>query len=213
MRFKHIAWDFDGTLYDSYPHIIWAMKKAIEKFGYTDREENIARWVHITVPTAYRHYAPLCGVTPEQLAVEYRNLATGYVSDRVQLYPGIPQLLRDIVAAGGKNYLCTNRKASDGKAYFVRDGVAQYFDFYSGPDVKDGLKSKLEPDLVALILTEKGIAPQDLLMVGDRNLDIESAHAAGAMGCFMDLDGYSTPTCNPEYFAANVEELRKVILG
>ena len=29
MRFKNFIWDFDGTLFDTYPHMVAAMQKAL----------------------------------------------------------------------------------------------------------------------------------------------------------------------------------------
>ncbi len=213
MKYKDIAWDFDGTLYNSYPHIARNLRLTMEKFGYTDSEENILQFAHITTGHAYEHYAPLCGVTREEFVQEHHKLAYGPASDLVQPYPGIVELLRDIVAAGGRNHLCTNRKTDSCRLYFERDGIADCFDFYSGPDVAPEANRKPDPDLIKVILDARSIAPASLLMVGDRNLDIEAAHAAGSAGCFIDMDGFSTVTCNPEYQAANIDELRAILLG
>ncbi len=208
LKYRDIAWDFDGTLYNSYPHIIRCLRLAMEQFGYTDSEENIAKWAHITVGHAFEHYAPFCGCRRENLAHWYRKFIAE-TSPLCTPYPGIPELLREIVAAGGRNHLCSNRDAQKCKDYFARDGILDCFTVFSG--MKSGIRSKPAPDLVNGVLNEGKIAPKDLLMVGDRNLDIEAAHAAGAKGCFFDLDGYSTPTSNPEHTALTVAELRKIL--
>ena len=126
-------------------------------------------------------------------------------------YDGIPELLRDIVAAGGRNHLCTNRAAAGCMGYLERDGIDQYFDVFSGATPET--KAKPEPDLIQVILRERDLAPQALLMIGDRNLDVEAAHAAGAAGCIFDPDGFASVTCNPEFLAADISELRKILLG
>ncbi len=209
MTFKEIAWDFDGTLYCSYPRIIRCLRLAMEQFGVTDSEENIARYAHITVGHAWEHYAPLCGCSPQELAQWYRHF-NQEVSDIVVPYQGIPELLRDIVAAGGRNHICSNRSAKGCLDYLERDGLASYFDVFSGasPDVK----TKPAPDLIQVILDARSLLPTALLMVGDRNLDIEAAHAAGAKGCFFDPDGFSTPTCDPEFIASDIGQLRSILL-
>lgn len=33
MRYKHLFWDFDGTLYDSYPQILHAMKQTLRSYS------------------------------------------------------------------------------------------------------------------------------------------------------------------------------------
>ena len=33
--YKHVIWDFDGTLFDTYPIIIQNLDNALREFGYT----------------------------------------------------------------------------------------------------------------------------------------------------------------------------------
>lgn len=208
LKHKEIAWDFDGTLYNSYPHIVRCLRLAMEQFGYTDTEENIAKWAHITVGHAMNHYAPYCGCHAKNLSYWYRKFIAE-TSPLCTPYPGICELLKDIVAAGGRNHICSNRNAQKCRDYLERDGILDCFTVFSG--MEPGIRSKPAPDLVNVVLTSGGISPQSLLMVGDRNLDIEAAHAAGVSGCFFDLDGYSTPTSDPEYRATTVDELRNIL--
>ena len=212
VKYCDIAWDFDGTLYNSYPFIVQCIRQSLEKFGYTDTEENIALYAHVTVGHALEHYAPLCGCEKADLLHWYR-VFSAEISPLTVPYEGIPELLRDITLAGGRNHICSNRSAVRCKEYLDRDGLSQYFDVFSGPDVAPGIVAKPAPDLIRVILDARRIPPEELLMVGDRNLDIEAAHAAGAVGCFIDIDGFATVTCHPEFFAADVAELRKILLG
>ena len=182
----------------------------MEQFGYTDTEENIRRYARVTVDNALRHYAPMCGCTPEQLKYWYRKLVYS-ISDRVQVYPELPQLLREITLAGGRNHICSNRTAACCRAYLERDGLAQYFDVFSGPDVEEGLRFKPEPDLVNVVLKARGIAPSELLMVGDRILDLQAAHAAGSPACFFDPDHFIETPFETEYVAPTAEDLRRII--
>ena len=36
MKFKHFIWDFDGTIFDSYPHTLRCCWDAMEEAGLTD---------------------------------------------------------------------------------------------------------------------------------------------------------------------------------
>lgn len=210
MKFQDIAWDFDGTLYHSYPFIVRCTRLAMEQFGYSDTEENIAKYAHITIGHAFAHYAPMCGCRPENLAYWYRCFARE-TSPLTVPYEGIPELLREIVLAGGRNHICSNRSAERCREYLDRDGLSQYFDVYAG--ARPGITLKPAPDLIQEILDARSLAPEALLMVGDRNLDIEAAHAAGAKGCFFDPDGFAVVTCGPEFQAEDVAQLREILLG
>lgn len=211
MNYTDVGWDFDGTLYHSYPHIINSVRNAIRKFGYDDSEAQIRFYVRQTVGVALHHYAPLCGCEYKSLAYWYHYYEDS-VSDLVTLYPGLRELLRDIVTAGGRNHICSNRKVGGSFAYLERDGILDYFDVISGPDAApEPLALKPEPDLVCFILKQRRIAPEGFLMLGDRSLDLEAAHRAGAHACFFDPDGYGAVHKKAEYEARTPDQLRAIL--
>ncbi len=43
MLFHHLIWDFDGTLFDTYPAVVRAMLLGLADFGITEQEDRIAR--------------------------------------------------------------------------------------------------------------------------------------------------------------------------
>lgn len=210
LRYTEVAWDFDGTLYHSYPHIIRSMRRAMNLFGVDDSPENISSYVRVTASHAMKHYAPLCHVEYDEFRSWYRTIVNR-TSDDVQLYPGIRELLVDIVKAGGRNHLCTNRQKGTGEVYLERDGLMPYFDCLAS--ATPGVEIKPAPGLVQMILDHTGASPDRLIMIGDRPLDHEAAHAAGCVGCFFDPDR-SAPQIPPvEYVADSVEDLRRILLG
>ena len=214
MKYQHIAWDFDGTLYNSYSHIIYCLTEGLRSLGITDSQENITRLAHLSLGDSYAHYSSVSGIPVEELRKAYRKqvIAMG-ISPRIVPYPGIPELLRDIVAAGGRNHICSNRTVAGCRGYLQRDGLEQYFDVFACPDSREGLRAKPEKDMVALILEERNLTPDAMIMVGDRNLDHEAAHAAGVAGVFFDPDGFAVISCSPEYVAENIDALREILLG
>lgn len=213
MKFLHVAWDFDGTLYNSYPHIVYCLSRALETFGVTDSQERIAHYAHITLGHAFRFYAPLCGCSPEEVSAAYREQTKALgLSPHMAPYEGIGELLRDICLAGGKNHLCSNRRLEECRQYLQRDGLEQYFDVLSCIGAREGLKSKPDPDLVSFILEEGKVSPDTMVMVGDRNLDHEAAHQVGVKGVFFDPDGFSEVSCDPEFIAPDISALRAILL-
>lgn len=214
MKYFDVAWDFDGTLYHSYPFIIHCLTEALRTFGVTDAPEKVEALAHVAVSQAIDYYTPLCGCPREDVLAAYRAQVTrAGCSDLAKPYEGIPELLRDIVKAGGRNHICSHRGSKGCKMYLQRDGLDQYFDCFVCPDTPGGLKSKPAPDYILHLLEQRGIAPSELIMVGDRNLDIEAAHAAGSAGCLFDPDGFATVTCNPEFHASDINDLRRILLG
>ena len=212
MKLTDIAWDFDGCLYDSYDHIVSCLLYAVEKFGYSSSDAEIRPYARISAPYALQCFAPRCGCTYEELRYWYQQKAAE-ISDLVVPYPELPQLLRDIVAAGGRNHICSNRRWASSAAYLERDGLLELFDSVVGPDTAPGFPRKPEPGLIVHIQSLHGTEPKKLLMIGDRELDLQAAHGAGSLSCFFDPDGYCRETYETEFTAKTAEDLRKVIFG
>lgn len=213
MKYTDVAWDFDGCLYDSYPQINADMQIILARHGVEASVEEINSYTRVTQGHAIAHYAPLCGLSPEEFGEEYRGYKDSYLSDLCRPYPGIPELLRDIAAAGMKNHICSNRVTEQSRVYLERDGLLPYFGAITGPDKEKGIARKPAPDMVAAVVAQRGISPEKLLMVGDRELDILAAHGAGSHGCFFDPDGCNPQPACVEYIAPDVATLRKIIFG
>ena len=50
MKYRHYFWDFDGTLFDSYPHTLRCCWDVMEENGLTDGwdRESVLRWLLVT---------------------------------------------------------------------------------------------------------------------------------------------------------------------
>ena len=213
MKYTDIGWDFDGALYNSYPHINESFRKVLWRHGCKADLEEINRWNRITQGHSMRHFAPLCDCSFEQLREEIHMEKDGTLGPQCLPYEGIPELLRDIAAAGIRNHICSNKRAPATKQYLDRDGLTPYFDVISGIDPERGIEGKPKPDILNDVLTQRGVDPSRMLMIGDRPLDIEAGHAAGCDGCFFDPDGCNVKPEDAEYQAFTVADLRKIILG
>ena len=211
MKYTDVAWDFDGALYDSYPHINTDLQYVLLRHGLEVSLDEVNAQTRITQGHAFAHFAPLCGCSAEELKREFKERKEGYLSDLCQPYPGIPELLRDLHAAGIQNHICSNKQPCNSKKYLDRDGLTPYFGVISG--VSEGIRRKPEPDMLNVVLKTKGIEPKAMLMIGDRRLDIEAAHNAGCDGCFFDPDRCNEKPADVEYEAYTAEELRKILLG
>lgn len=56
---KHIIWDFDGTLFDTYPGMVYAFKKALEDSGIEAEAEEIHEKMKVSVSNAISYYKEL----------------------------------------------------------------------------------------------------------------------------------------------------------
>lgn len=189
MNYTDIAWDFDGTLADSYPNCIRALREAVESYGYEADEELIRVKMTITIRHAMEYYSEKYGMSVKELSARYHELE-GFHPELVHLYPGVKETLKAIQESGRKNHLYTNR-GELAVRYLEALGIRQYFDCMV--TAEDMEKLKPEPDGMLQLLAQCHAKPEQMLMVGDRSVDIVSAKRAGTDTCFYNTNGIEVP--------------------
>ena len=189
MKYTDIAWDFDGTLFDTYPNLVRAFREALEMYGYTAEETEIREKMSITIRHAVTFYSEKYDLNPTEFYSLFKKLE-GVRPDLVTAYPGTEETLRMIKESGRRNHLYTNRNR-DALRYLEAYGFLQYFD---GLITKEEMKEcKPAPGGMIDLCKRYQVKPEKMLMVGDRAVDVDSAKAAGADACFFDTNGIEVP--------------------
>lgn len=207
MTYTHLFWDFDGTLYNSYPQIILAMEKALADAGLPPQPEgSILKLFKLTMTKAFVYYAPLCGLDTDQLHALFHahHQRVGFFPP----YEGLKECLTRLSNAGARHYLYTHR---DGRAWehLEKDGLRPLFT--DGVTSEDGFPHKPAPDALRHLIAKHGLDPAHCAMIGDRDIDILSGQNAGMAGILFDPDGFY-PSLKVEGRAGNMDELCRVLL-
>ena len=108
---------------------------------------------------------------------------------------------------GGHNHLCTHRGVT-AKQYMEAWGLDRYFSVYVTDE--DSLPRKPAPDMVRRILDVTERPAREFLMIGDRELDILAAQAAGVRGCRF-TEGKAGIQTVAEYTVARLGDIFDVI--
>lgn len=177
------AWDFDGTLCDSYPHIFRSFKQTLAAFGIKDDDKRIMDRITVTARDAAALYAKECHFSYDEFMKLFhsRDDRTDFV--HVKPFPGVMDVLKEVKARGGRNLLFTHRPKGVFR-YLEHYGMMPYFEcFVTG---SDEYPPKPAPDGLYLLMERSGTAPTSLVMVGDRIIDVESAWNAGCESCFFN---------------------------
>ena len=204
-KYRHFVWDFDGMLFDSYPHTARALYKTLRDAGREEPEEELYRALRVSVGHAFRTY----GLSEEEKAA-FRVYENQLEEEPVTVpYPGIPDLLRKITERGGRNYLLTNRDRL-ATVYLEKYGMREYF---SGiVDSTYGFPAKPDPSGMKYLAEKYGFAG-DALMLGDRELDAAAGVGGGADALFFDeFRAVSPEATAARYIVHTVEELSALIL-
>ena len=178
MKYTAYLWDFDGTLFDTYPHIAEAFEQIMTREGIPFEHENLLRCLYINFGEAKKQYN-----LSEKIYRECVTLAHSWaLRPAVSVFPGTAALLRTICENGGKNYLYTHRNAS-AWSYLRLFGLDKYF--AGGVDSTLHFPSKPAPDAVSFICSRYGLDKEKTVMIGDREIDVLSGVNAGTDGCLF----------------------------
>jgi HAD superfamily hydrolase (TIGR01549 family) len=183
--YLHWFWDFDGTLYDSYPRVVRAFQKGLRAKGIAVPDYEVLKLVKVTLGHAARHYAQ--GIYADELLAMYALHAEAEGPATLLPYPDVAQVLAVIADAGGRNYLYTHRDQSGVKA-LERDRLWQYFT--DAVTSNDAFAHKPSPDALKHMISKHGLDKRACAMVGDRSIDLDAARNASIDGVLFDPDGF-----------------------
>ena len=206
VKYTDVAWDFDGTLFDTYPNLVRAFKEALEHYGYTADENEIRQKMSITIRHAVTFYCEQHGLDP----VEFRALhkmIEGFRPDLVPMYPGVKETLKAIKESGRRNHLYTNRNKGAVR-YLQAYDLLQYFDGLMTEE--EMCEMKPAPGGMIALCKKYQVKPEQMLMVGDRAVDIDSAKNAGAAACFFNTNGIEVPD-GTDFEIEKLQDLLKYI--
>jgi len=111
MRFTHAIWDFDGTLFDSYPVMAAAFHNALMEWGIDEPIDAIHAYMKISMGDALRHYQEQYRLS-EDFSARYKSLGKSAERGNIIPFAGVAELCKAIRQSGGSNYLLTHRGES-----------------------------------------------------------------------------------------------------
>ena len=176
---RHFIWDFDGTLFDTYPVIIEDLNLALGEFGHSCRTLEAMRLMQGRLAHAQTFYAEKFGIPMEELVAAYdRHHARANRELRAAPVAGVQAVLEAIRNTGGHNYIFSHRNPAETGLYLEKYGLSHYFTHIIGPG-SEGFAEKPAPDSVVYLMDRYAMAPGETVMVGDRECDLGSGRSAG----------------------------------
>lgn len=191
MKYKYYLFDLDGTLTDPGIGITNSVMYALEKFGIrvSDREE-LYPFIGPPLADSFKKYF---GFTEKQAlqAIEYYReyFRAGGIFEN-EVYEGIPEMLGELKRRGATIALATSKPYEFSVQILDHFCLRRYFD-YVGAATMDGRVSR-KSDVIRNLIAELGdIDKASVLMIGDRDQDVEGAKA-NDLRCLGVLWGYGS---------------------
>jgi phosphoglycolate phosphatase len=207
-QFDLIAFDWDGTLFDSTAMITRSIQSACADVGVpvpSDRDASFV--IGLGLREALQHAAPTLPVE------RYGELADRYrfhyfaCQHEIVLFEGTLAMLK---ALKERNHWLS---VATGKSRRGLDAALDTVDLrhlFDGSRTADETISKPHPQMLLELMSEFGVAPERTLMIGDTTHDLQMAKSAGA-ACIGVSYGAHEPTAfgafSPLHVAHSVPDL------
>ena len=175
---RHWFFDLDGTLARTDADIIVAWKGALRELGRDlSNFDKVFRIGPTLEKVVYELYDDATPQLVEDLMARFKPLYDESGFPNTVPYPGVPELLAAIRAAGGKSYVVTNKRHNATQLIAKKFGWDRLMDGVWSYDTF-GTKYR-KPELLARLVRDLGIDPKDAVMVGDTKGDVDAGAANG----------------------------------
>ncbi|MCL2019344.1 MAG: HAD-IA family hydrolase [Oscillospiraceae bacterium] len=211
MDYSHVIWDFDGTLFDTYPHTAQAFLNILKKeYLVNENIIEIEAQMRVSMQYAYDYYKDKFEIDDEfiQKFEEYRLI---YENTYALPHNNAYLVSRFIFDQGSANYLYTHRDKTV-ISMMQKHGFYELFkDFVTS---ENNLPRKPSPDGLVYLIKKHGMDKERTLYIGDREIDLQCAKAAGVKFCLFSEDVNRTLNSKNEgvdFFVQNFSDLYYVL--
>ncbi|MDR6885933.1 MULTISPECIES: HAD family hydrolase [Variovorax] len=213
LRFDLIAFDWDGTLYDSTRLIVRCIQAAVIDVGGAKPSENDAAWViGLGLAEALARAAP--DVPKEkyaELGARYRYHYLQHQDDLV-LFDGVLQMIDALRARGHKLAVATGKSRRGLNEALKTVALRDRFDASRTADETFG---KPHPRMLLELMEELDVPAERTLMIGDTTHDLQLALNAGCASVGVSYGAHepeSFDELKPLFVAHSVASLEAWLL-
>ena len=178
-KYDHIFFDFDGTLMDTSQGIYESFDYALKTFGLEPLEHS--QYDKMIGPPLVYSFMTYFGFDEKNARIamtRYRDYYTPVGMYHLNVYDGIPELLKKLYDGGKKLYVATSKPERFAKILLEKYSLDKYFTLIAGADIDETRVTKVE--IINYALGAGKIADKSsVLMIGDRLYDVNGAKEAG----------------------------------
>jgi len=206
-----VLFDLDGTLVDTVPFILAAVRHAFEGYGTCPTD---AEWIAgIGTPLATQLASFARRPEDEQALFDrYRSYWLAHHDEATRCFPGGLETVQELSRHGHPIGIVTAKMEQGAYRTLRHTGLLPFVQAVIGAD--SCANSKPHPEPVLLALSRLACASSNALLVGDSPHDVAAAKVAGARAvaalwgaCSRD----ALASAGPDFFAADVREVPALV--
>ena len=213
-RIKAIIFDLDGTLLDTLQDLAQSVNYALDKFGLPQRSlEEIRNFVGNGIGKLIERSVPAGSnkLTIEQVFSTFKAHYAIHSTDTTRCYDGINELLDELNSRDYKIAIASNKINSA-----VQELNNRFFNKYAICAIGEceNLRRKPSPDLLLHCMKQLQCGTDEVLYVGDSEVDIETSRNIGipvvaVTWGFRSIDFLKS--LHPDYLIQHPLELLEIV--
>ena len=208
MNMKVLFFDLDGTLIDSAIGITRCVAYALEKSGEpVPPEHELRRWIG---PPLRDSFGPLLN------DIDKTEQAVGFYRERFEtegwaehdVYDGIQTVIETLAKRGHRLAVVTAKNDAHARKIVEHLPFGHHFEMISGASLDGRISYKSQ--LIQIAMESMQVEPDDCVMIGDRNMDIEGAkhHRISSVGVLWGFGGHEElSNAGPSHLVDKPEQL------
>ena len=180
----NILWDVDGTLFDTYPAITFALSKSLNELRFSIAMNMVDSLARQSINDCVETLSQRFKLDPNLL---HRRFSKSYLAIDPANQPPIPgarEICRFIYQLGGSNIIVTHRDVQVTNLLLETHEMAAFFLRHIF-NVEQGYAHKPNPEIVLAAINRYELDPDQTLLIGNRDLDIEAGRVAGINTCLF----------------------------
>jgi HAD superfamily hydrolase (TIGR01509 family) len=203
---QHLIWDVDGTLFDTYPAIARSFQAAARDLGAPAAYDEVMHLVLVSVDHCVTTLSTTYALPADQLEEFFEQHYRTITPEDQPPFAGVEAICEHIRARGGLNLIVTHRRRAGLDRLLATHRLTAYFTDIVSHD--DPYPRKPDPAAFIALIEKHRLAREATLGVGDRDIDILAAQAAGLRAMLFGTNyGASTPDFVFTDYAALLNQL------
>jgi phosphoglycolate phosphatase-like HAD superfamily hydrolase len=191
---QHLIWDVDGTLFDTYPAIARSFQAAAHDLGATVAYDEVMRLAQVSVDHCATTLSTTYALAADQLEELFDQHYRTITPEDQPPFAGVEAVCDHIRVRGGLNLIVTHRRRAGLDRLLATHRLTDYFADITSHD--DAYPRKPDPAAFIALIERHQLPREATLGVGDRDIDILAAQAAGLRAA---LFGANTGTSTPDF--------------
>lgn len=214
-----ILWDVDGTIADASRGILPRLVEVLGSYGIAEpAADELHFWIGPPLVESFMLRAGMPAEQADEAVTRYRALAArdGYAAS-VDLYPGVPDLVHAIGAAGVPQATASTKPENQVAAILEHYDLIDRFTAVSGARPGPEGRGDTKAHVVAQALERLAAAGADIsnpVLIGDRHHDVDGGAEHRVPVIFVDWGfGAAEEARGAIHRVTTVDELRALILA